>query len=264
MAEEKKDGAGGAGGDGQGAGGGAGDDKKGGGDKDKAAADQVAIDRATKDAFGRGAGKVLNALGVTDDAEAIELVRLGREARKAAEERAKNGDKGGAGGDSKDLETTIQQRVQSALEPVTKAHAKELDGAKQEGQRWRGVAESALIDNALMAAAGKFGAIDPAEVSALLRKRVRITNAGTVEVLKEDEKEVAYGDGGALLTVDGLVKGYLTSRPHHLPAGTKAGAGERDSKAGDSRGKTMTRAEYEALDQKERTRRLAEGGWTIA
>jgi len=73
------------------------------------------------------------------------------------------------------------------------------------------------VDAPLSDAAAKHRSVNPDQVKALLRDRVRVNTDGEVEVLDEHGR-VRYSDNGDLMGVEALVKTFLDTNPHFVQA----------------------------------------------
>ena len=71
------------------------------------------------------------------------------------------------------------------------------------------------VDQPLTEAAARYRPVNPDQVKALLRERVRVNTDGEVEVVDEHGR-VRYNDNGDLMNVDQLVKSWLDSNPHFV------------------------------------------------
>jgi len=91
---------------------------------------------------------------------------------------------------------------------------------------------SIKVDGALLDTASKYRAISPNQVVQLLKNQVKLNESGDVEVVDAKTGQTRYGEDGTHLTIDGLVKEFLTSSPHFVQAGP-AGSGTT-SKRGES------------------------------
>ena len=90
--------------------------------------------------------------------------------------------------------------------------------------------ESTLIDGALLEAASKHSAVEPSQVSKLLRDRVRLASDGSVEVVDENGS-IRYNDKADPLSVNELMGDFLTANPHFVKA-TQGGAGTQGMAGG--------------------------------
>jgi hypothetical protein len=91
---------------------------------------------------------------------------------------------------------------------------------------------SIKVDGALLDTASKYRAISPNQVVKLLKDQVRLNETGDVEVVDAKTGQTRYGDDGTHLTIDNLVKEFITGSPHFVQAGP-SGSGST-SKVGDS------------------------------
>lgn len=66
----------------------------------------------------------------------------------------------------------------------------------------------------------------------LLKNQVRLNESGDVEVVDAKTGQTRYGEDGTHLTIDSLVKEFMTANPHFVAAGP-AGSGTT-SKVGES------------------------------
>lgn len=73
------------------------------------------------------------------------------------------------------------------------------------------------VNTPLVSAAAKFKAVAPEQVRQLLSNRVRLNDLGDVEVL-DDKGAVKYNNSGQPYQVDDLVREFLDSNPHFVPA----------------------------------------------
>ncbi len=213
---------------------------------------QAQLDATFKNAMGKGAGKVHEKLGVANDDEAIELVNLGREAKKGAGAKKEE-----PSGDD------IQKRIDAAVGGVRSEFEKQLKAKDDEIARKDAIAQRFAVDNAITHAASKKQAVNPLHVVELLRSRVRLSKDGQVVEVLDERGEPLYDGHGKPLAVDSFVDGWLNANPHFLPAGVKPGAGQGSSAGGDSKGKTITRAEFEKKSQAEKAAILSDPNTTI-
>jgi hypothetical protein len=75
-------------------------------------------------------------------------------------------------------------------------------------------------------------AINPQQVSTLLRDQVRMNEAGDVEIVDPKTGQVRYNDAGEHMSVSQLVEEFITANPHFVAA-TPSGSGST-SKIGDA------------------------------
>ena len=88
------------------------------------------------------------------------------------------------------------------------------------------------IDEQLVNTASSLKAINPNEVKALLRDKLKLNDSGNVEVVS-DNGTTRYNDKGEPLTVSEFVSEYLNNNPHHLSA-TPSGTGSQSGIGGDT------------------------------
>ena len=86
----------------------------------------------------------------------------------------------------------------------------------------------------MLNAASKNKAINPEQVTNLLKNNVRLSEDGRVEILAEN-KQPRYNSKGELLSVDDYVSEFITQNPHFQSAtprgsGSKANVGTVDAK----------------------------------
>jgi len=150
-----------------------------------------------------------------DELDRIVADRVAREQRKF--------DKKISGIDLDDAKDLMAQREAAELE--RKKERGEFDSIlKQtvekkdlEIQSYKSKLQQTLVDGALLGAAGNSNAVNPNQVSQLLKGQTRLSEDGTVEVL--DANGVPrYNDSGDLLSVSEMVTEFLTVNPHMVKA----------------------------------------------
>ena len=87
------------------------------------------------------------------------------------------------------------------------------------------------VDGSLLDTASKMKAVNPGQVSQLLKDQVTMNEAGDVEIVDPKTGQVRYNDKGEHLSISDLVSEFLTTNPHFVAA-TPAGSGAT-SKVGD-------------------------------
>ena len=80
------------------------------------------------------------------------------------------------------------------------------------------------VDSSLLDTASQYKAVNPQQVSTLLKDQVRLNEAGDVEIVDPKTQQVRYNDKGEHMVVSELVNEFLTANPHFVAA-TPAGAG---------------------------------------
>jgi len=88
----------------------------------------------------------------------------------------------------------------------------------------------------LLSEASNLKAVNPTQVSQLLKGQLKLNEAGTVDVIDTKTGAVRYDDNGNPLQVKDLVSAFLQSNPHFVSAGpqgsnTGKGAGTKESLA---------------------------------
>jgi len=89
--------------------------------------------------------------------------------------------------------------------------------------------EQIKINDSLVNAASKNKAINPEQVTNLLRNKVRLNDDGRVEILAENNQP-RYNTKGELLSVDDYVQEFITQNPHFQSA-TPSGSGSQGNVA---------------------------------
>ena len=89
--------------------------------------------------------------------------------------------------------------------------------------------EQIKINDSLVNAASKNKAINPEQVTNLLRNKVRLNDDGRVEILAENNQP-RYNAKGELLSVDDYVQEFITQNPHFQSA-TPSGSGSQGNVA---------------------------------
>lgn len=79
------------------------------------------------------------------------------------------------------------------------------------------------VDGALINAASTMKAINPEQVTRLLRDQIKMSESGEVEILDTKSGQTRYTDGGEPMTVDGLVSDFLRNSPHFVSGGPAGG-----------------------------------------
>jgi hypothetical protein len=137
--------------------------------------------------------------------------------------------------------------LDEARELIEKRNEAEVEAQKQRGEfdsilkqtvekkdaeinSYKARLQSTLIDGALTTAASRNNAVDVAQVSTLLKSKVRLAEDGTVEVT-DSSNAPRYNDKGDLLTVDEAVSEFLTANPHFVRA-SAGGSGSQGNTGG--------------------------------
>lgn len=106
------------------------------------------------------------------------------------------------------------------FEKLLKEQAEKFQGRLSQYER---ELQQIKIDGSLSNAAANSKAVNPNQVTALLKNQVRMNEAGGVDVL-DDAGNVRYDDNGNPMTPQALVNEFLMSNPHFVQAGP-AGTG---------------------------------------
>jgi hypothetical protein len=115
-----------------------------------------------------------------------------------------------------------QVRQQEAMKrgEFEKILAEMAEKKDAEIRRRDAVIQEYKIDTPLIATAAEMRSVNPDQVRALLKSRVRLNSEGEVEVV-DDTGSVRYSDAGRPMAVKELVQEFLTTNPHFVqPAPT--------------------------------------------
>lgn len=115
--------------------------------------------------------------------------------------------------------------IKARLDAKDAEWAPKYDEVKSKADKATSRLERAMIDNALLAAAAKSNAIDPGDVAALLRGRVKLSEDLDGVVVYDANGVPAYAPGGAEMTVEQLVQSFLATKPHLVRATQPAPGG---------------------------------------
>ena len=123
----------------------------------------------------------------------------------------------------------------------------QADKFSQEKSQMQKQLEQIKINDALVNSAVKNKAINPEQVTNLLRSKVKLNEDGRVEVLAENNQP-RYNSKGELLSVDDYVQEFITQNPHFQSAtpsgsGSKANVGKVDAKPFNIADLDMSKAE---------------------
>lgn len=133
-----------------------------------------------------------------------------------------------------------RQKERGDFESVLKKTVEKKD---QEISAYKSKLQSTLVDGALLSAASSNNAVNPEQVSALLRSNLRLSDDGSVEVL-DSNGTPRYNDSGNLLSTGELVAEFLTANPHFVRA-SQGGSGSQGN-AGGSTQKSLSVADMVA------------------
>jgi hypothetical protein len=107
---------------------------------------------------------------------------------------------------------------------------KTVEKKEQEIQSYKSKLQQTLVDGAILGAASNNNAVNPNQVSALLKSNTRLSDNGNVEVL-DDNGSTRYNDSGDLLSVNEMVTEFLTVNPHMVKA-SQGGTGSQGNAGG--------------------------------
>lgn len=117
------------------------------------------------------------------------------------------------------------------------------------------------VNTPLLDAAARYRAVAPEQIQMLLAGKVKLNDAGEVEVL-DGSGTVRYDDSGKLFSVDNLVKEFLDTNPHFVAPG--AATTNTQSSVSAASGKTdvdindldLTRPEHRKIYKEARAKGL--------
>ena len=123
------------------------------------------------------------------------------------------------------------QKARGEFEKILKEQAEK---SNKEIASLRSEIEKVKVDGALLNSASKNSAINPEQVKDLLKKNVKLTDDGKVEILAENNQPM-YNKDGDLKSIDEYVKEFITDNPHFQTAtpsgsGSQANLGKVDAK----------------------------------
>jgi hypothetical protein len=137
--------------------------------------------------------------------------------------------------------------IDEAKELLAQKEAAELERQKERGefdsilkktvekkdmeiQSYKTKLQQTLVDGAILGAASNNNAVNPNQVSQLLKSNTRLSDDGNVEVL-DDNGTPRYNDSGDLLSVNEMVAEFLTVNPHMVKA-SQGGTGSMGNAGG--------------------------------
>ena len=188
------------------------------------------------------------------DVDKIVAERLGRE-RKKYDKKYEGVDLEAYGKWQQDQEASELERQKQAGD-FDAAMKKMADTKDAEIKRLRGQVTTTAVDGELLRAASSLQAVQPSQVSSLLRNNIRLSEDGNAEVL-DDKGAIRYSDDGSLLTVSSLVNEFLTTNPHFVKA-TQGGAGSAGNVGGNTL-KPKSVGEMSASEYSEHRKNIGRG-----
>jgi len=121
----------------------------------------------------------------------------------------------------KTLVEAEQQKKQEELEKrgeYEKLLREQAEKFNSKIQSYEQELHSIKVDGTLLNEASRLKAVNPEQVASLLKKNLKLNEAGGVDVV-DDKGQVRYDDNGAPLTVSNLVDTFLQANPHFKSAG---------------------------------------------
>ena len=120
-----------------------------------------------------------------------------------------------------------RQKERGEFDKVLKQTVEKKD---MEIQSYKSKLQQTLVDGAILGAASNSNAVNPNQVSQLLKSNTRLSDDGNVEVL-DDNGTPRYNDSGDLLSVNEMVAEFLTVNPHMVKA-SQGGTGSMGNAGG--------------------------------
>ena len=120
-----------------------------------------------------------------------------------------------------------RQKERGEFDKILKQTVEKKD---MEIQSYKSKLQQTLVDGAILGAAGNNNAVNPTQVSQLLKDQTRLSDDGTVEVLDANGTP-RYNDSGDLLSVNEMVTEFLTVNPHMVKA-SQGGTGSMGNAGG--------------------------------
>lgn len=117
-----------------------------------------------------------------------------------------------------------EQKKRGEFEKILKETAEKKD---QQINQLRNQLNSVKIDGSVLNAASKYGAVNPEQVSRLVKDQIRLNEAGEVEVVGQTGAP-RYTESGEPMTADMLVKEFLEQNTHFVKAGP-SGSGTKSN-----------------------------------
>jgi hypothetical protein len=124
--------------------------------------------------------------------------------------------------EEKARQTELEKRGQ--FETLLKEQA---DKFTSKIQQYQSELHSIKVDGTLLNEASNFKAVNPQQVSQLLKGQLKLNEAGTVDVIDTKTGQVRYNEKGDPIQVKDLVSEFLQANPHFVQAGPNgAGTGQ--------------------------------------
>ena len=127
------------------------------------------------------------------------------------------------------------QKDRAIKEAKTKADLEKLMQEKiaskdAELQKMRADIKKEKIDNSLLSVASRYNAINPQQVTDLIKNQVRLSDDNRIEIL-DNNSNIRYNPKGELFSIEDRVKEFLEANPHFSASG-KSGSGSQSSVGG--------------------------------
>ncbi len=117
-----------------------------------------------------------------------------------------------------------EQKKRGEFEKILKETAEKKD---QRIAQLHAQLNSIKVDDSLLQASSKYGAINPEQVVRLVKDQVKLNDTGDVEVVDKNGTP-RYAESGEPLSVDMLVKEFLDNNLHFISAGP-SGSGTKSN-----------------------------------
>jgi hypothetical protein len=100
-------------------------------------------------------------------------------------------------------------------------------------QQYQSELHSIKVDGTLLSEASNLKAVNPTQVTQLLKGQLKLSDNGTVDVIDSQTGQVRYNDKGEPIQVKDLVSEFLQANPHFVSAGPSgSGTGQGAGKQG--------------------------------
>ena len=132
--------------------------------------------------------------------------------------------------EEKDTQRQKELEKRGEFEKVLKEQADKFNGKIQQ---YESELTSIKVDGSVLSEATAQKAVNPQQVTQLIKSNLKLNEAGGVDVI-DNNGQVRYNDKGEPIGVSQLVKEFLTANPHFVQAGpsgtgTGQGIGKQDA-----------------------------------
>ena len=132
--------------------------------------------------------------------------------------------------EEKDTQRQKELEKRGEFEKVLKEQADKFNGKIQQ---YESELTSIKVDGSVLSEATAQKAVNPQQVTQLIKSKLKLNEAGGVDVI-DNNGQVRYNDKGEPIGVSQLVKEFLTANPHFVQAGpsgtgTGQGIGKQDA-----------------------------------